>query len=47
MDRQKQDSRKNCILIHGLNEEKRESTDDRVLKLFIEELNPRIISGFR
>ena len=39
MDRQEQYSRKNCILIHGLKEEKNESTDDRVLELFREELN--------
>ena len=31
--------RRNCILIHGLKEEKNESTDDRVLKLSRQELN--------
>ena len=36
---QEQYSRRNCILIHGLQEEKNESTDDKVLKLFREELN--------
>ena len=39
MKRQEQYSRKNCILTHGLKEEKNESTDDRALKLFREELN--------
>ena len=39
MERQEQYSKRNCILIHGLIEEKNESTDDRVLKLFREELN--------
>ena len=39
MERQVQYSRRNSILIHGLKEEKNESTDDRVLKLFREELN--------
>ena len=34
MKRQKQYPRRNCILIHGLKEEKNESNDDRVLKLF-------------
>ena len=38
MDRQEQYSRRNCILIHGLKDEKNESTDDRVMKLFREEL---------
>ena len=39
MDRQEQYSRRNCILIYGLKEELNESTDDRVLELFREELN--------
>ena len=43
MERQKQYSRRNCILIHGLKEEKNESTDDRVLKLFREELNEDVL----
>ena len=38
MERQEQYSRKDCILIHGLKEEMDKSTDDRVLKLFREEL---------
>ena len=37
--RKEQYSRRNCILIHRLKEEKNESTDDRVLKLFREEMN--------
>ena len=41
MERQKQYSRRNCILIYGLKEEKKESPDDIVLKLFREELNER------
>ena len=43
MDRQEQYSRRNCILIHGLKEEKNESTDDRVLKLFREEPNEDVL----
>ena len=43
MDGQEQYSRRNCILIHGLKEEQNESTDDRVLELFREELNEDIL----
>ena len=43
LDRQEQYSRRNCILTHGLKEEKNKSTDDRVLKLFREELNEDIL----
>ena len=43
MERQEQYSRRNCILIHVLKEEKNKSTDDRVLKLFREELNEDIL----
>ena len=43
MERQEQYSRKNRILIHGLKEEKNESTEGRVLKLFIEELNEDVL----
>ena len=43
IERPEQYSRRNCILIHGLKEEKNESTDDRVLKLFREELNEDVI----
>ena len=43
MERQEQYSSKNCILIHRLKEEKNESTDDRVLKLFREELNEDVL----
>ena len=43
MERQEQYSRRSCILIHGLKEEKNESTDDRVLKLFREELNEDVL----
>ena len=45
MERQEQYSRRNCILIHGLKEEMDESTDDRVLKLFRDELNEDILSA--
>ena len=34
IESQEQYSTRNCILIHGLKEEKNESTDDKVLKLF-------------
>ena len=47
VDRKEQYSRRNCILIHGLKEKRKESTDDRVLKLFREEVNEDVISGFR
>ena len=43
MEGQEQSSRRYCILIHGLKEEKNESTDDRVLKLFREELNEDVL----
>ena len=43
VDRQEQYSRGNCILIHRLKEEKNDSTDDRVLKLFREELNEDLL----
>ena len=42
MGRQEQYSSRNCILIHGLKEEQNESTDDRVLELFREELHEDI-----
>ena len=43
MERQEQYSRRNCILIHRLKEEMDQSTDDRVLKLFREELNEDVL----
>ena len=43
MERQEQHSKRNCILIHGLKEEKNESTHDRVLKLFREEPNEHVL----
>ena len=43
MERQEQYSRRNCILNHGLKEEKNESADDRVLKLFREELKEHVL----
>ena len=43
IERPEQYSRRNSILIHGLKEEKNESSDDRVLKLFREELNEDVI----
>ena len=43
MQWQEQYSRRNCILIHGLKKEMNESTDDRVLKLFREELNEDVL----
>ena len=43
MESQGQYSRRNCILIHGLREEKNESTDDRVFKLFRVGLNEDIL----
>ena len=45
MERQEQYSRRNCILIHGLKEEMDESIDDRVLKLFRDELNEDVLSA--
>ena len=39
LERQEQYCRRNCILIHVLTEGMEESADDRVLKLFREELN--------
>ena len=43
MERQEQYSRRNYILIHGFKEEKNESTEDRVLKFFREELNENVL----
>ena len=43
MESQGQYSRRNCILIHGLREEKNESTDDRVFKLFRVGLNEDVL----
>ena len=43
MDSQEQYSRRNRILIHGLKERKNKSTDDRILKLFREELNEDVL----
>ena len=43
MERQEQYSRRNCILIQGLKEEKNESTYDRVLKLFRVVLNEDVV----
>ena len=43
MESQGQYSRRNCILIHGLREQKNESTDDRVFKLFREGLNEDVL----
>ena len=43
MESQGQYSRRNCILIHELREEKNESTDDRVFKLFREGLNEDVL----
>ena len=43
MERQEQYSRRNCILIHGLKEEKNERTNDKVGKLFREELNEDVL----
>ena len=43
MERQEQYSRRTCILIHGLKEEKNESTDDSVLILFREELTENVL----
>ena len=44
IERQEQYSRRNCIIIHGLKEEKNESTNDKVVKLFREELNEDVLS---
>ena len=41
--RQEQYSRRNCIIIHGLKEEKNESANDQVVKLFREELNEDVL----
>ena len=43
IERQEQYSRRNCIIIHGLKEEKSESTNDKVVKLFREELNEDVL----
>ena len=40
---QEQYSRRNCIIIHGLKEEKNERTNDKVVKLLREELNEDVL----
>ena len=43
IERQEQYSRRNCIIIHGLKGEKNKSTNDKVVKLFREELNEDVL----
>ena len=43
IERQEQYPRRNYIIIHGLKEEKNESTNDKVVKLFREELNEDVL----
>ena len=43
MDRKKQYSRRNYILTPGLKEEKKECTNNRILKLFRGELNEDVL----
>ena len=43
IERQEQYSRRNCNIIHGLKEEKNESANDKVVKLFREELNEDVL----
>ena len=42
LDRQQQYSRRNCVLIHGIPEEKGEDTDEQVLKIIREELGGEV-----
>ena len=37
LDRQQQNSRQNCILVHGISEQKGEDTDEQALKIIREE----------
>ena len=42
VDRQEQYSRRNCLLIHGIKEERNESTDDIVVKFIQDDLQEEI-----
>ena len=42
LDRQQQYSRRNCVLIHGIPEQKGEETDEQTLKIIIEELGETV-----
>ena len=42
LDQQQQYSRRNCVLIHGIPEEKGEDTDEQVLKIIREELGGEV-----
>ena len=42
MDRQEQYSRRNCLLIHGIKEERNENTDDIVVKFIQDDLQEEI-----
>ena len=42
MDRQEQYSRRNCLLIHGIKEEKDENTDNVVIKFIQDDLQEEI-----
>ena len=42
LDRQQQNSRQNCILIHGISEQKGEDTDEQALKIIREEFGETV-----
>ena len=42
LDRQQQYSRRNCVLIHGISEQKGEDTDEQALKIIREELGETV-----
>ena len=42
LDRQQQNSRQNCILVHGISEQKGEDTDGQALKIIREEFGETV-----
>ena len=42
LDRQEQYSRRNCLLIHGIDEENQENTDEVVINILKEEMDEKI-----
>ena len=42
LDRQQQNSRQNCILVHGISEQKGEDTDEQALKIIREEFGETV-----
>ena len=46
LDKHEQYSRRNCLLLHGIPEQKDETTDEKVMKVFKEDMDIDITQGF-